>query len=162
VTDTNSTIQQATELINSQRFGILATRERDDLHMSMVAFLADSSLRTVYFPTPSTTRKYANLLKYPSVSFLIDNRGDFRNTLSSLKFLTVKGDASPVAEDEHDAVKGHCLQKHPDFEQFLSSPDIRFFAIVLKQIDLVSHLSTVVTLELKTEEDSSYWSEKSK
>ena len=61
-------------LFSSQNLAVLSTHTDGQPYASLVAFVASDDLRQIFFATPKTTRKYANLIADSRVAFLIDSR----------------------------------------------------------------------------------------
>ena len=53
--------ERLAELFGSQNLAALSTHNAGQPYASLVAFCAAADLRHIYFATPKTTRKYANL-----------------------------------------------------------------------------------------------------
>jgi nitroimidazol reductase NimA-like FMN-containing flavoprotein (pyridoxamine 5'-phosphate oxidase superfamily) len=52
---------------------VLSTQQQGQPYASLVAFVACDDLRHIYFVTPKTTRKFANLTANPSAAFIVNN-----------------------------------------------------------------------------------------
>lgn len=63
-------------LLSGQKLGVLATRETRSPYQNLVAFAVSGDLRHIYFATAAETRKHANLIRFPRVSMLFDNRSN--------------------------------------------------------------------------------------
>ena len=130
-------------LLAGQKLGVLATREPRSPYQSLVAFAASKDLKHVYFATGVDTRKHANLIRFPEVSMLFDNR---RNTAADFDrgiAVTVLGRVEEVKARSRKEVLGLYLDKHPILEGFVKSPSCRIFQVRVKTYIVVTHFQQV-------------------
>ena len=59
------------ELFRSQNLAALSTHNDGQPYASLVAFYATDDLKHIYFATPKTTRKYANLTADGRVAVMV-------------------------------------------------------------------------------------------
>jgi hypothetical protein len=72
------------------------------------------------FATPTKTKKFKHIAKFPNVSLLIDNRTEFPDNLNKIAALTANGTAKQLKTDLY---RNMLLKKHPNLEKFVSAPD---------------------------------------
>jgi nitroimidazol reductase NimA-like FMN-containing flavoprotein (pyridoxamine 5'-phosphate oxidase superfamily) len=101
------------ELFRSQDLAALATHHNGQPYASLVAFYADDDLKHIYFVTPKTTRKYANLTADNRVAIMVNSAtnqiADFHQAIS----VTAVGKAKDVAGADKDRRLTQYLAKHP-------------------------------------------------
>jgi hypothetical protein len=134
-------------LLESQKFGVLATRTAEFPYLSLVAFAAAPDLGRLLFATARATSKYANLANDGRVAVLIDDRANSDTDLERASALTVVGDASELAGERLDRGLALFLGKHPSLQAFVSSPDTALFEVRVRKYILVREFACVETLE---------------
>ena len=86
------------ELFDSQNLAALSTHHDGQPYASLVAFYADDDLKHIYFVTPKTTRKFANLSADNRVAVMVNSStnqaSDFHQAIS----VTALGKAKDVKE----------------------------------------------------------------
>jgi nitroimidazol reductase NimA-like FMN-containing flavoprotein (pyridoxamine 5'-phosphate oxidase superfamily) len=135
-------------LLASQRLGVLATREARSPHLSLVAFAVSKDLKHIYFATGVDTRKHANLIRFPEVSMLFDNRinaaADFDRGIA----VTALGRAEEVKTRSRKVVLGLYLSRHPTLEGFVKSPSSRIFQVRVKTYIVVTKFQQVRRIQV--------------
>lgn len=138
--DTRAVIRR---LLDGQRLGVLATREPRTPYQSLVAFAVSKDLKHVYFATGVDTRKHANLIRFPQVSMLFDNRrgaaADFDRGIA----VTALGRVDEVKARSREEVLGLYLSRHPALEGFVKSPSCRIFQVRVKTYIVVTKFQQV-------------------
>lgn len=134
-------------LLAGQKLGVLATREPRAPYQSLVAFAASADLKHLYFATAKDTRKYANLVRFPQVSVLVDNRRQAAGDFSRGVAVTALGKAAPVSPGRGKEVLGLFLGKHPALEKFAKSPSSRMFQVRVVSYILVSRFQQVQSIQ---------------
>jgi nitroimidazol reductase NimA-like FMN-containing flavoprotein (pyridoxamine 5'-phosphate oxidase superfamily) len=132
-------------LLASQKLGVLATRELRSPYQSLVAFAVSRDLRHIYFTTAISTRKYANLSRFPQVSMLFDNRMNAAADFYRGVAVTALGRAERVTARSTKAVLGLFLRRHPALDSFVKSPSCRLFQVNVKTYILVTEFQQVIT-----------------
>ncbi len=89
------------KLLRSQPLAVLATQNQGQPYASLVAFASSDDLKSLYFATTRSTRKYANLSGDSRVAMLVDNRSnkasDFRWAMAATATGTAK-EVDPARE----------------------------------------------------------------
>ena len=132
------------QLLTSQRLAVLSTSDKGCPYASLVAFCFSTDLRSMYFATPRTTRKYANLIDQPQVAFLVDSRTNQAEDFHQAAAVTVLGRCEEIAEDRKLDVVVPYLEKHPYLKDFIESPATAFFAVHVEKYIYVSHFQEVL------------------
>ena len=143
--DTRAVIRR---LLAGQKLGVLATREPRSPYQSLVAFAVSRDLKHVYFATGVDTRKHANLIRFPEVSMLFDNRrnaaADFYRGIA----VTALGRVEEVKTRSRKEVLGLYLSKHPTLEGFVKSPSCRIFQVRVKTYIVVTKFQQVRRIQV--------------
>lgn len=135
-------------LFRDQRLATLSTQRNGQPYASLVAFVAGEDFGHIYFATPSTTRKYADLKAENRVALLInssENRvSDFKEAVS----VTAVGRAIELEGGEKEAVRIQYLAKHPYLTDFAASPTCAFIDVAVASYHMVRKFQNVTTLEM--------------
>ena len=139
---------QLGDLFRTQNLAALSTHNDGQPYASLVAFYAADDLKYIYFVTPETTRKYANLTADNRVALLINsstNRAsDFHQAIS----VTAVGKAEIVTGSDKEIIIGEYLAKHPYLEEFVRSPSCALVRVVVNSYYLVKNFQNVMELHL--------------
>ena len=139
---------QLGDLFRTQNLAALSTHNDGQPYASLVAFYAADDLKYIYFVTPETTRKYANLTADNRVALLINsstNRAsDFHQAIS----VTAVGKAEIATGSDKEIIIGEYLAKHPYLEEFVRSPSCALVRVVVNSYYLVKNFQNVMELHL--------------
>lgn len=138
------------ELFASQSLAVLSTHQKGQPYASLVAFVASDSLKQIYFATPNTTRKYANLRSDSRVAFLIDNRLNEESDIHAAMAVTAMGKAEKLDKEKNGDFITHYLKKHPYLESFIKSPTCAWFQVSIRSYYLVRKFQNVMELHLSS------------
>ena len=131
-------------LCHTQPLAVLATNGGSHPYVNLVAVAVTDDLRTLYFATPRSTRKWANLTSDPHVSLLMDNRSnqvsDFRRAAAA----TLLGTAQEISGSEREQGLVSYLSRHPHLTDFTASPSCALFKTAIDRIYLVTHFQNVI------------------
>jgi nitroimidazol reductase NimA-like FMN-containing flavoprotein (pyridoxamine 5'-phosphate oxidase superfamily) len=137
------------ELFDSQNLAALSTHHDGQPYASLVAFYADDDLKHIYFVTPKTTRKYANLAADNRVAVMINSAinqsADFHQAIS----VTAVGKATDIAGPDRDRVLNRYLAKHPHLEDFVRSPTCALVGVAVESYFMVKNFQNVMELHLE-------------
>ncbi len=127
------------EIITGHDICVLATAADNVPHTSLMAYLASDDARHLYLLTSRSTRKYANCLRNPSVSVLIDTRETHRQeNRAAAKALTLSGECSPcVAEEERRRLKALFAGTFPHLTNLAAHPDADILVVRLRAAQLL-------------------------
>ena len=143
--DTQAVIRR---LLAGQKLGVLATREPRSPYQSLVAFAVSRDLKHVYFATGVDTRKHANLIRFPQVSMLFDNRRNAAADFNRGIAVTALGRAEEVKTRTRKEVLGLYLRKHPTLDGFIKSPSCRMFQVKVRTYILVTEFQQVRRIQV--------------
>ena len=147
----NSMIQESSEIqdtirrvLERNRLAVLATQRKGQPHTSLIAFTPLEGLRFIAFATYRSTLKYKSILEDQRVAILIEDReGDATRHADQRLVLTALGEAILMpAEDRQAHLMTH-LARHPNLEEFLSSPDCEFVRVCVHAYQVVSSIDDV-------------------
>jgi nitroimidazol reductase NimA-like FMN-containing flavoprotein (pyridoxamine 5'-phosphate oxidase superfamily) len=141
--------RQITALFATQRLAVLCTQREGQPYGSLVAFIASEDLSTLFFVTPKTTRKFANLAANPQVSFLINSSENRESDFHRAMAVTVIGTAAEVSGAEREELIQAYLEKHPYLEDFAKSPTCALVRVAVKTHILVKNFQNVMELHIR-------------
>ena len=137
------------ELFRSQHLAGLATHQAGQPYASLVAFYAADDLKHIYFVTPKTTRKYANLTADNRVAVMVNSStnqaSDFHQAIS----VTAVGKAEEVVGSDRDLILEQYLAKHPYLEEFVRSPSCALVQVAVNSYYMVKNFQNVMELHLE-------------
>ena len=137
------------ELFRSQNLAALSTHHAGQPYASLVAFYTTDDLKHIYFVTPKTTRKFANLTADNRVAVMVNSStnqtSDFHQAIS----VTAVGKAEEVAGTDKELILGQYLVKHPHLEDFVRSPTCALVRVVVDSYYMVKNFQNVTELHLK-------------
>ena len=103
----------------------------------------------IYFVTPKTTRKYANLAADHRVALMVNSStnqiSDFHQAIS----VTAVGNAEEIGEAEKVPIAKRYLAKHPHLEDFVRAPTCALVGVSVKTYYLVKNFQNVMELHLE-------------
>jgi nitroimidazol reductase NimA-like FMN-containing flavoprotein (pyridoxamine 5'-phosphate oxidase superfamily) len=103
---------------------VLATCSENRPHCSLMGYIADDAVETVYMVTLKDSQKCRNVLDNPQVSLLVDTRQDIPMLgRKGVKALTVHGSCRPLSSAEGRPVLLEMAGKHPDLEPLSRNSD---------------------------------------
>jgi nitroimidazol reductase NimA-like FMN-containing flavoprotein (pyridoxamine 5'-phosphate oxidase superfamily) len=136
------------DLCTSQKLAVVSTQSGGQPYASLVAFVASDDLRSIFFVTARTTRKFANLKKDPRVAVLINSstneEADFHDAVS----ITATGTAEEIKDLERDNVLTRYLSKHPHLDDFVYSPSCAVIKVTTQSYYMVQNFQKVMELHL--------------
>ena len=138
------------ELFRSQNLAVLSTHHEGQPYSSLVAFYAAADLKHIYFVTPRTTRKFANLTADNRVAVMVNSStnetSDFHQAIS----VTAVGKAQVISESDQEMILRHYLAKHPHLEEFVRSPSCALVQVTVDSYYMVKNFQHVMELHLET------------
>lgn len=145
MTQASSEIQDTIRRVLEQnRLAVLATQRNGQPHTSLIAFTPLEGLRILAFATYRNTRKYKSILEDQRVAIFIEDReGDATRRSDQRLVLTAHGEAIMTpAENRQAHIMTH-LARHPNLEEFLTSPDCEFVRVGVHAYQVVSSIDDV-------------------
>ena len=141
--------QNLKDLFSSQNLAVLSTQQNNQPYASLVAFAATEDLKYIFFVTPKTTRKFANLSANNQVAVLINNSQnqatDFHKALSA----TATGIAEEVTGEKREMHLRFYLDKHPYLQEFAHAPTCALMRVTVRSYYLVKHFQNVMELHIR-------------
>jgi general stress protein 26 len=119
------------QIMEAQRFAVLATMSNQQPYSNLVAFAVSDDLRQIVFTTNRDTQKYRNILSNNKITLLIDNRCNSLSDFTRALAITVLGVASELNGDNSDKLVQSYLYKHPSLGEFLQRPDIAIIKVLV-------------------------------
>jgi len=136
------------DLLKTQRSAALATQERGQPYLSLMAFAVAPDLKTIILATDRYTRKYTNLMVEPRVALLVDNRSNTPADTREAVAVTVLGEAREATPEERPEVLALFLAKHPQLESFATSPNCALITVEVASYIMVQSFEEVRELKM--------------
>ena len=136
------------DLCTSQKLAVVSTQSDGQPYASLVAFVAGDDLRHIYFVTPRTTRKFANLTKEPRVAVLINSSTNVESDFHEAISITVTGTAEEIGAPEREKIIKLYLSKHPYLEDFAHSPSCALIRVATQSFYMVQNFQNVMELHI--------------
>jgi nitroimidazol reductase NimA-like FMN-containing flavoprotein (pyridoxamine 5'-phosphate oxidase superfamily) len=137
------------ELFRSQNLAALSTHKKGQPYASLVAFFATDDLKHIYFVTPRTTRKFANLTADNRVAVMVNSStnqtSDFHQAIS----VTAVGKAKEISGADKESIVSEYLDKHPHLEDFVRSPTCALVRVAVDSYYMVKNFQNVTELHLQ-------------
>ena len=138
-----STLNVISQLLNRQQLGVLSTTGEQGPYASLVAFAVSEDHRHLYFVTPRTTRKFANLTANAAVALLVNDSLNNPQDFHKAAAVTAVGSAATVLPADLAPIREHYLVRHPYLEEFAHSPTCEFVEIRVTRYILVERFQNV-------------------
>lgn len=140
--------RQLNDLLAKQRLAVLATQQGGEPYANLVAFCASADLKHLYFITPRSTRKFANLSADGRVSLLVTDSANAETDFHQAVAVTIIGNAAELTGAEKQEALAPYLAKHPYLEDFACAPTCALIRVKVRIYILVSHFQTVMELRI--------------
>jgi heme iron utilization protein len=137
------------KLLRSQSLAVLATQNQGQPYASLVAFVSSDDLKSLYFATIRSTRKYANLSGDSRVAMLFDNRSNKSSDFRLAMAATATGTAAEVPPRERERALGRYLAKYPHLNDFVHSPTCALCKIRVRTFFVVTRFQSVVEVRVR-------------
>ena len=141
--------ERLVELFNSQKLAALSTQKDGQPYASLVAFYADDNVKHLFFVTPKTTRKFANLSADGRVAVMVNNStntdSDFHEAIS----VTAVGKAYEVTGADKERVLSQYLGKHPYLEDFARAKTCALVGVSVESYFMVRNFQIVTELHMQ-------------
>lgn len=137
------------ELFRSQNLAALSTHHAGQPYASLVAFYAAEDLKHIYFATPKTTHKFANLTADNRVAIMVNSSGNQASDFHRAISVTAIGSAEEVEGSQKGRILKHYLAKHPHLEEFVRVPTSSLVQISVKTYYLVKNFQNVMEMHIK-------------
>jgi nitroimidazol reductase NimA-like FMN-containing flavoprotein (pyridoxamine 5'-phosphate oxidase superfamily) len=138
------------DLFDAQKLASLSTQKDGQPYASLVAFHAANDGKHLYFVTPKTTRKFANLSADGRVALMINNStntdADFHEAIS----VTAVGTADEITGSEKQNVLSQYLSKHPYLEEFARAKTCALVGVRVASYFMVRNFQIVTELHIQS------------
>ena len=131
------------EVIQINRFAVLATAFDSQPYASFIAVTATEGYLKLIFATYRNTRKYNNLITNRKVSILFENRETNHPDNPQITVLTAIGQAEEMNIINSNVELQSHLLRHPELESFLLSPDCALFQVKVNAYQVVGGIEDV-------------------
>ena len=131
-------------LMESQRFAVLATDSQGQPHTFLMAFAVTHDLKQLVLVTERGTRKHTNVKSNKCVALLIDDRENKGSDTQEAVAITVIGEAQEVEGDERKNLLDLYLAKHPYLDGFASSPSSAIVRVKVKSYQVVRRFQEIL------------------
>jgi hypothetical protein len=115
-------------------------------YTTLVGFSVSSDLKSLFFATPRTTRKFAHLSNCDHVSLTVDNRVGGDSDFFAAVGITACGRASEYSKAPGGRFLKQYVARHPYLEDFVLSPKCAFVRIRVEKYVIVRRFQEVVEL----------------
>jgi uncharacterized protein YhbP (UPF0306 family) len=140
--------KQLRDLFSTQNLAVLATHSEAQPYASLVAFFATEDLNHIYFVTPKTTRKFANLSADGRVALLINSSTNQSSDFHQAIAATAVGDADEIGGIDRERQLPRYLAKHPYLDEFAKSPTCALVRVTVRSYYLVKNFQKVLEYHL--------------
>lgn len=137
------------KLLQTQPLAVLATQDLGQPYASLVAFVSSDDLKSLYFATTRSTRKYANMSGDSRVALLVDNRSNKASDFRWAMAATATGKAKEVTSRRRKSALDLYLAKHPHLREFVHSPTCALCEIKVQTFFLVTRFQNVVEVHVR-------------
>jgi nitroimidazol reductase NimA-like FMN-containing flavoprotein (pyridoxamine 5'-phosphate oxidase superfamily) len=147
--DLNKVKRDLWRLLNSQPLAVLATQNQGQPYASLVAFASSDDLKSLYFATTRSTRKYANLSGDSRVAMLVDNRSNKTSDFRWAMAATATGKTEEVDPGKRENALVLYLAKHPHLRDFVHAPTCAFCEVRVQTFFVVTRFQNVVEVHIR-------------
>ena len=137
-------------LLRQTPYAVLCTQAEGQAYGSLMAVAVEPGLDRLYFATPTTTRKFANLSASRDVALVFDDRYQAPPPsqepgldLQDLSALTLQGRARALAGEERAAAAAALEARHPALCAVLAAPSCALFAVEVERGFFVTRFQEV-------------------
>lgn len=140
--------KQIQELFIHQKLAVLSTHDSGQPYASLIAFVGRDNLKEIFFVTPRTTRKFANLSADSRVAILINSSLNVDSDFHEAVSVTALGNAREIHGAEKDEFIRLYLTKHPYLEAFATSPTCAVVGVAITRYVMVKNFQHVMELQI--------------
>lgn len=147
-----ATARQLRELMDGERFGVLATCADGRLHTATIHFAVTDRWELVHAIRPETLKAEQAALD-PRVAFQVDNRGVLLESRDRFTRIGLEGTLRHVPEGDPDygRFRRTFAEKLPVGEQLLVRPEIEMYVLTPSRIRLAVGAAPAEEIELQIE-----------
>ena len=137
-------------LFNNQNLAVLSTHHEGQPYASLVAFYASADLKSIYFATPKTTRKYANIEADNRVALMINSSSNQASDFHKALAVTAVGKATTIEGSDKERILEQYLSKHPHLEAFVLAPTCALVGVSVESYYMVRNFQYVTEMHIET------------
>ncbi|MDT8389516.1 MAG: pyridoxamine 5'-phosphate oxidase family protein [Lentisphaeria bacterium] len=141
---TSACVDELKNLLFGQSLGVLATSLASYPYPSLVGFAVREDLSEIYFTTTRATRKYANLVRHPQASLLVDSRAHRPDDFFTAAAVSALGTAGECPAGIRAAAQAAFLKRHPQLTDFVTSATSAMMRLKVEKYILVTAFQNVV------------------
>jgi general stress protein 26 len=132
-------LEKMKDVVKGNDLCVLATVSEGKPHCSLMSYISDEEGHEVYLISHKQTKKYFNLMENPTVSLLIDTRGEEKGQRRIyIKALTISGEFQTINDPEKkDLIRSKFFKRHSHLTDFLNDPGAEIFSIKIKSFQLL-------------------------
>lgn len=145
-TDQKDPLDGIRQLLNSQLVAVLSTHNQGQPYGTLVGFSVSPNLKSLFFATARSTRKFENILADDRVALTFDDRTHAASDFYKAVALTACGRASETSKSRNSPNLKRFFVKHPHLEAFVLSPNCAFLRVRVEKYVLVTRFQEVVEL----------------
>jgi len=134
------------QLLTSQQVAVLATHDQGQPYGTLVGFSVSPNLKSIFFATSRSTRKFANIIADDRVAMTIDDRTHAASDFYDAVGVTACGKATEVSKSHRSPALKRFLAKHPHLEEFVMSPNCAFLRVRVEKYVMVRRFQDVIEL----------------
>ena len=139
-----STLKEYIEAVfKTSGFAVLATEGNGQPHASLIAITPLENYRQLVFATYRNTLKYRNIEYNSKVAVLIESEGVDKEALKVKIVLTIIGYIEEISKAENEAAYQAHLNKHPELESFMLSPDCTLIRVIAQSYQIVNGIDDI-------------------
>jgi nitroimidazol reductase NimA-like FMN-containing flavoprotein (pyridoxamine 5'-phosphate oxidase superfamily) len=136
------------DLFADQKLAVLATHSDGQPYANLMAFVASADLKSLFFATTRSTRKFANMASDNRVAMLMDNRSNSEKDFHQAVTVTATGTAREIATRDKKRVQKLYAAKHPHLKDFVSSPNCALMRMKVETYYIVTRFQNVMELHI--------------
>jgi nitroimidazol reductase NimA-like FMN-containing flavoprotein (pyridoxamine 5'-phosphate oxidase superfamily) len=136
------------DLFINQKLAVLSTQQSGQPYTSLIAFVGKDDLKKIYFVTPRTTRKFANLSADSRVAILINSSLNMESDFHEAISVTALGNGKEISAAGKDDILSLYLTKHPNLEAFATSPTCALVEVAITTYVMVKNFQHVMELHI--------------
>ena len=137
------------ELLSAQKLAVLSTHQSGQPYANLVAFVCSEDLKSLYFATVRSTRKFANILEDSRVALLVSSSTNAESDFNEAMAATVVGSAVEVLGEKRRSALITYLAKHPYLEAFVRSPGCALVKVSVRSYILVKNFQQIMELHFE-------------
>lgn len=136
-------------VLERNHHAVLATQRDGQPHASLMAFTPLEGLRFLAFATYRESIKYQSIGQDPRVAILVEDMEIDARRSGQRLVLTARGEAVETPEAERHANIAKHLTRHPDLQNFLSTPECVFIRVAVHAYQVVGGIDDVRWYEVE-------------